>query len=308
LDSYLDIAHKVLRASRRPMSAKGILNAAYRAQIVPEHLRGKTQHKTLQARLSEDILHHRSSSLFYRTEPGIFFLCELISDPNIPEKFKEIFPARRRTRDLQNENALGISRNFLKRWREGSDSGDLVEMLADAERHEAVRYLPQSGDTDYATLWTFSLVRRNNEVLSYRVGRYRDDREAFANKRTIGFPGAVTISDRSLFSQDDYGATENALRVLLLDLDLSSQSFPDENLKKPAPIFTFEAEGDDGVSVLLVVLEWTCPDWFEPTTRKLSLNDPCWLNLSIQPNNIDDFEPWSKTTLRRIVTRELTED
>lgn len=308
MDSYLDIAHKVLRASRRPMSAKGILNAAYRAHIVPEHLRGKTQHKTLQARLSEDILHRRSSSLFYRTEPGLFFLCELISDPNIPEKFKEVFPARRRTRDLQNENALGISRDFLRRWREGADGWDLVEMLADAERHEAVRYLPQSGDAEYATLWTFSLVRRNDEVLSYRVGRYRDDREAFANKRTIGFPGAVTVSDRSLFSQDDYGATENALRVLLLDLDLSSQSFLNEKLTKPSPLFTFEAEGDDGVTVLLVVLEWTCPDWFEPTTRKLSLNDPCWLDLSVQPNNIDDFEPWSKTTLRRIVSRELAKE
>lgn len=308
MDSYLDIAHKVLRASRRPMSAKGILNAAYRAQIVPEHLRGKTQHKTLQARLSEDILHHRSSSLFFRTEPGLFFLCELISDPNIPEKFKEVFPARRRTRDLQNDNALGISRDFLKRWRKGSDDWDLVEMLTHAERHEAVRYLPQSGDSEYATLWTFSLVRRNDEVLSYRIGRYRDDREAFANKRTIGFPGAVTVNDRSLFSQDDYGATENALRVLLLDLDLSSQSFLDEGLKKPSPIFSFETEGDDGVTVLLVVLEWTCPDWFEPTTRKLSLNDPCWLNLSVQPNNIDDFEPWSRTTLRRIVSRELTKE
>jgi len=145
-------------------------------------------------------------------------------------------------------------------------------------------------------------------VLSYRVGRYRDDREAFANKRTIGFPGAVTVSDTSLFSQDDYGATENALRVLLLDLDLSSQSFLDEKLTKPSPLFTFEAEGDDGVTVLLVVLEWTCPDWFEPTTRKLSLNDPCWLDLSVQPNNIDDFEPWSKTTLRRIVSRELAKE
>lgn len=305
MDSYLDIAHKVLRASRRPMSAKGILDAAYRAQIVPEHLCGKTQHKTLQARLSEDILHHRSSSLFYRTGPGKFFLCELLSDPHIPEKFKEIFPARRRTRDLQNDNALGINRAFLKSWCKKSDSCDFVEMFAAAEQQEAVRYLPQSGNSEYATVWTFSLVRRNDEVLSYRIGRYRDNREAFANKRTIGFPGVVTINDRSLFSQEDYGATENSLRVLLLDLDLSSQSFLEENPPKPSPVFVFEAEGDDGVSVLLIVLEWTCPDWFEPTTRKLSLNDPCWLNISVQPNNTDDFEPWSKTTLRKIAAREL---
>lgn len=305
MDSYLDIAQKVLRASRRPMSAKGILSAAYRAQIVPEHLRGKTQHKTLQARLSEDILHHRSSSLFFRTEPGVFFLCELISDPSIPEKFKESFPARRRTRDLRNERMLGINRDFLGQWRKKFECHDIVELLAAAEQQEALRYLPQSGHSDYATVWTFSLVRRSNEVLSYRIGRYRDDREAFANKRTIGFPGVVTISDRSLFSQDDHGTTENAFRVLLLDLDLSPQSFQVKNPEKPSQVFVFQAEGDDQVSVLLVVFEWTCPDWFEPTTRKLSLNDPCWMNISHPPNNIDDFEPWSQTTLRRIHAREL---
>lgn len=308
MDSYLEIAHRVLRASRRPLSAKGILDAAYRAQIVPEHLRGETQHKTLQARLSEDILHHRSSSLFYRTEPGMFFLCELLSDPTIPEKFKEKFPARRRTRDLQNESALGIRRSFLEQWREHDGQCSVTEMLAAAENQDAVKYLPASGDVDYASVWTFSLVRRDEEVLSYRIGRYRDDREAFANKRTIGFPGAVTVSDRSLFSQEDYGATDNALNVLLLDLDLSSQSFLDESPSMPTPIFVFEAEGEDGVTVLLIVLEWSCPDWFEPTTRRLSLNDPCWLNATIRPNNIDDFEPWSKTTLRRILSREHPRD
>lgn len=164
------------------MSAKGILNAAYRAHIVPEHLHGKTQHKTLQARLSEDILHHRASSPFFRTEPGMFFLSELIADPEIPEEFKEVFPARRRTRDLQSENALGISREFLKKWRANSDEFGLAELLMAAEQQEAVRYLPQSGDAEYATVWTFSLVRRKQDVLSYRIGRYRDDREAFVKK------------------------------------------------------------------------------------------------------------------------------
>lgn len=238
----------------------------------------------------------------------MFFLCELLSDPNIPEKFKEKFPARRRTRDLQNESPLGINRRFLEKWREHSEWGGLSDFLISAEKQDAVKYLPASGDSDYASVWTFSLVRRDEDVLSYRIGRYRDDREAFAKKRTIGFPGAVTVSDRSLFSKEDYGATENALRVLLLDLDLSSQSFLDETPAEPKPIFVFEAEGQDGVSVVLIVLEWSCPDWFEPTTRRLSLNDPCWLNLSVQPNNIDDFEPWSTATLRRIISREHAED
>ncbi|UWQ43940.1 winged helix-turn-helix domain-containing protein (plasmid) [Leisingera aquaemixtae] len=306
MDTYLDIAHKVLRASRRPMSAKGILDAAYRAHIVPEHLRGKTQHKTLQARLSEDILYHRSTSLFFRTEPGVFFLCEMISDPNIPEKYKEKFRARRRTRDLQTDSPLGISRRFLEKWRDHIEHTSVSDIFHAAELDEAIKYLPEAGDEDYASVWTFSLVRRGDKLLSYRIGRYRDDRDSFANKRTIGFPGAVTVRDRSLFSRQDYGAADNALNVLLLDLDLSPQSFSGEQIEKPKPIFAFEAEGEDGISVILVVLEWTCPSWFEPTTKRLSLNDPNWLEATVVPNNWNDFEPWSRTALRRVRERGFT--
>ncbi len=288
------------------MSARGILDAAYRAEIVPEHLKGKTQHKTLQARLSEDILYHRNASLFYRTEPGVFFLCELISAPDVPAKFKERFPARRRTRDLNKDSPLGISRLFLKKWMTHISSGSIADVFQNAEKHDAVRYLQSHDCDDYATVWTFSLVRRRHCILSYRIGRYRDDRDAFANKCTIGFPSVLTAADRSLFSKDDYGATDNALSVLLLDLDISPQSFPNGEPTKPKPIFSFEAEGDDGVAVLLVVLEWTCPDWFEPTTRRLSLNDPRWLDLSMTPNNLDDFEPWSRTAFCQVVEHGLS--
>jgi hypothetical protein len=292
-------------AARRPMSAKGILDAAYRAEIVPDHLKGRTQHKTLQARLSEDILYHRNASLFYRTEPGVFFLCELIAAPDIPEKYKEKFPARRRTRDLQKESPLGISRKFLKECLRHTASGSVFDILRAAEKHDAIRYLPSTDHDEYAPVWTFSIVRRKHNMLSYRVGRYRDDRDGFANKLTIGFPGAITVMDRSLFSQDDYGAADSALSVLLLDLDISPQSFPNGEPSKPKPLFAFEAEGDDGISVLLVVLEWTCPDWFEPTTRRLSLNDPRWLDLSARRNNLDDFEPWSKTAFCQVVEHGL---
>lgn len=305
MDSYLEIAQRVLRAARRPMSAKGILDAAYRAEIVPEHLKGRTQHKTLQARLSEDILHHKNASLFYRTEPGVFFLSELISAPDVPEKFKEKFPARRRTRDLERDSPLAISRAFLKKWKQHISSSSVDGVFRAAEEQDAVRYLPSHYSGDYAAVWTFSLVRRHHHLLSYRIGRYRDDRDAFANKRTIGFPGLMTATDRSLFSQVDYGAAENALSVLLLDLDLSSQSFPNSEPNRPEPIFAFEAEGGDGITVLLVVLEWVCPDWFEPTTRRLSLNDPHWLDLSMQPNNLEDFEPWSKTAFCQVVEHGL---
>src|SRR5689334_22131413 len=98
--NYLDIAEIVLRTARRPLSPRAIMDAAYRGGIVPIHLRGKTQYKTLHARLSEDILHNKLGSRFFRTDPGLFFLSEMRSDPKVPDEFKDPFHARRRTRDL----------------------------------------------------------------------------------------------------------------------------------------------------------------------------------------------------------------
>jgi hypothetical protein len=228
-----------------------------------------------------------------------------MSDPDIPDKFKEKFPARRRTRDLQKDLSLGISREFLRDWHKSSSSGSTDELFRAADECGALRYMLPYDCEDHAVVWTFSLVRRKHQVLSYRIGRYRDDRDTFANKCSIGFPGVMTADNRSLFSQGDYGAADNALSVLLLDLDLSLQSFPNGKASKPKPILTFEAEGDDSVTVLLIVLEWSCPNWFEPTTRRLSLNDPHWLNLTVPPNNLDDFEPWSKTLIYQLVEHGL---
>src|SRR6476469_2378969 len=112
-ENYLDIAEAVLRTARRPLSPRAIMRAAHRAGIVPAHLFGKTQHKTLHARLSEDILQHKLESRFYRTEPGLFFLSQMRSDPTIPETFKDPFHARRRTRDLCKPAALALDRDFL---------------------------------------------------------------------------------------------------------------------------------------------------------------------------------------------------
>jgi hypothetical protein len=140
LDTYLEIAEKVLLSTKRPMSPKGIVDAAYRAKIVPSHLFGKTQHKTLQARLSEDILRHRNSSKFYRTEPGMFFLSALISDSDIPEKFKQPFAARRRTRDLMREPVLALKYSFFQ-TRLSDRLESWAELLRDAEKANAVRFI-----------------------------------------------------------------------------------------------------------------------------------------------------------------------
>jgi hypothetical protein len=44
-------------------------------------------------------------------------------------------------------------------------------------------------------------------------------------------------------------------------------------------------------------MDWVCPEWFEPTTRRLSINDPSWMNMRVKPNNLEDFEPWTLAAL-----------
>jgi hypothetical protein len=277
------------------MTAAGILEAAYAASIVPKHLHGKTQVKTLQARLSEDVLRSQYSA-FFRTEPGYFFLNELVSDPAVPGRYKEKFEARRRTRDLHvapflaidAEYVAGCGKDLLNDWR---------GFMKTAESCDAIHYLQSRNEADEALIvWTFSVVRRGAEVLSYRTGRYRSDMDSFANKRTIGFPGVVSFFDCTLFSDGDYGAKENALGAILSDLDISAVAVHGEKLPDPEPRFVMRVPRGNGQDVLLIVMDWTCPAWFEPTTRRLSLNDPCWLDLRSH-NHLDDFEPWTKATL-----------
>lgn len=283
------------------MSARAIISAAYRSGIVPEHLYGKTQHKTLQARLSEEILYNRRHAFFYRTEPGVFFLTEFMSDPMIPQKFKTPFPARRRTRDLLNEPSLALSTRYATSER-FSQFHTWHELVEDAERHDAIKYVdPKATSPEFTIIWSFSLVRRAGSVLSYRIGRYRDDRDQFANHRTIGFPGIVGFTNNSLFSDGDYGAAEGALDALLTDLDLSSRAFAGEGqVELPASTDIVTLDQGERRPIILLIMQWNCPDWFEPTTRRLSLNDVCWFDLSTRINNMDDFEPWSRAALECI--------
>jgi hypothetical protein len=299
-ENYLDIAEAVLRMARRPMSPRAIMDAAYRGGIVPTHLYGKTQHKTLHARLSEDILLNKLESRFFRTDPGLFFLSEMRSDPTIPETFKDPFHARRRLRDLAKPAALALDRDFL-----GSQSLTQLswpDLLKVAGQSGALKHIdPKIRDERLVIVWAFSIVRRKDEILSYRIGRYRDDRDAFANRKSIGFAEMVSFQDETMFS-DDMGVAECGLNAVLSDLDLSKSAFPNAILK-PSVSFAVIAIRSLINPVVLFVMQWECPDWFEPTARRLSLNEVRWVDATHKPNDIEAFEPWSAIAFEALVDR-----
>jgi hypothetical protein len=305
LDSYLDLAELVLSAAKRPLSPRAILDAAYKAGTVPSHLFGKAQHKTLQARLSEDILRLKLNSRFYRTDPGVFFLSAFRSDPTIADDLKDPFHARRRTRDLAKPSALAVDRNFLEStslW-----SAGWREFFHEADHQGALRYVDaRKPQPDWYLIWAFSIVRRSTKLLSYRIGRYRDKRDTFINRRSIGFADVVGDEDANLFNKD-LGIADRGLTALLDDLDLSRSVFgPREDISSPNMLFYLIAKAGQDPPALLVVLEWICPEWFEPTARRLSLNEVRWVDSTRRPNDLDDFEPWSAAAFSAIVEGNLS--
>lgn len=303
MDAYLSIAEDVLRAARKPLGPREILKRAYAADIVPLHLHGRTQHKTLQARISEDILIRKERSAFFRTQPGKFFLSEFIPDESIPARFRIPIVARRRTRELAYLNALAFDQDEIDSVLDGEGeltSDTLVQMLHRGTYHYATSNSERAKND--VVVWSYVLVLKGPLVLTYRHGRFREDREEFVRRRSIGFFAPVVQNDLTLFGQHDHGIVESGLRALLIDLDIASELVWGR-LARAASMRTALLSKSDCTSDLLVITDFRCPDWFEPLTRRLAINDLRWHNLDAKINHLEDFDPWSRIVLSHLGAR-----
>lgn len=295
LDTYLEIAQIVLRAERRPMSPRSMLAAAYRVGLVPPHLHGKTQHKTLQARLSEDIISRREHSPFFRTAPGRFFLREFLTDESLPEDFRRPVPTRRRSRELVRGPALAVAQGDLESLANGHAALPPTAIFSLLKSNRYYYEDPREKKDDSVFVRSFVCVYRNTNVLTYRLGRYRDDRDTFMSRRSIGFSTFVHLDEHTLFNFEDYGIVDAGVRATKVDLDIPEVSPPDEQM---AALSYFIWTGEQGTAGdLLAVVRFECPSWFEPVKRRLALNDLRWLDITQPVNNIDDFDPWSRSIL-----------
>jgi len=291
MSSYLDIAEKVLDQSKRPMSSRAILDLAYEKGMVPPRLYGKTQHKTLGARLSTDILQNKSRSRFFRTESGVYFLTKFLSDNSIPAKFKNPRIVKRRSRELIQEPVLAVNAPLF----------DERPLKDDSQLFENSEYLNVTDETALTFIWVFSLVRRGDNILTYRQGRYRESSQSFLNKRAIGFRAPVYQRHKDLFSKDGFGIFNAAFESVSFDLDISEQSFGRHDTDFHSEYCSIKTSIDSGGrNTLIVGCFINCPDWFEPTNKRLSLNDLKWVSINSKPNNLDDFDPWSQLFLDEV--------
>jgi hypothetical protein len=297
-DAYLSMAESVLRRTRRPMSTKQILKDAFLSGTVPPNLHGRTQHKTLGARLSEDILDRRNRSKFFRVRPGRFFLTEFMRDETLPEDYRVPYIAKRRARELQKEYVAYLVDGSIK----PSDynkclAPKTIKRLIQRNAVAYHRFSPERGSG--LDFYAFAVVRRGDEILTYQRGSYREQRSEFVGRRTIGFTTPVCHDDYTLFDYEDHGAVTAALTAVAIDLDLEftpefTRFEEDANLRFCIPITDAEH------SSFVAVVEVKAPKDYRLQSKRLAINDMEWVPISTAKDNRAAFDPWSATIIEKI--------
>lgn len=292
MDSYLKIARRVLYEARQPLSARQILKVAYQIHIVPRDLYGRTQHKTLQARLSTDILKLRSESKFYRTGPGRFFLRSLLSDRTIATRYRREYMAPLRATQLGRFDVLAFPRmeipGLFSRDRSQVSIDDLMTLSWQYVRMEDLRR-----DTRLLP-FRFLIAIVDGGRIMLRHKRPSEDGEV-ARCAALGVEGVVKREDRSLFSPDKAGLPDAAARTLMQHLDLPRTliSRLEEAPRWSAPIVLYEKAEKQSADDLIVILAFQCSGISEVIEAIDVLAASEWLRFPIRVNDLGRFDRWS---------------
>ncbi|WP_181592072.1 HTH domain-containing protein [Mesorhizobium atlanticum] len=299
MDSYLSIAQRVLEQERKPMSARQMLDAAYRMRVVPDHLFGKTQHKTLHARIAEDILLRRVRSAFVRTEPGRFMLRRLLSDSTLPESYKREFPAPRRAEQLRNFPVLSVRRPQIPNGEfvRSTDKYGLTEEIASWKPE--YRILADIWDDhDFLFFRAFTIVVKGSEILTHEsVGRTLDDLPA---EKSLGFFTYLTETDLSLFSADSFGIDEACRRALAEQIQASDDLIEEAEQSNSINYwgwFTIQ-DGKYRPNAVYIIMSYTCPERFDPVRRLGRHGGVRWESCLLHLNTYDGFEKRSQRLIR----------
>ncbi|MEP1554817.1 winged helix-turn-helix domain-containing protein, partial [Paraglaciecola sp.] len=255
MDSYLEIAHKVLSEARQPLCAREMLKAAYQMQIVPNDLYGKTQHKTLQARLSTDILKYKKNSKFFRTGPGLFYLRSLLDKQSSTAHHTQEYIAPLRSEQLGRFDVLTFLRNdVFSLQKTGTTQVNLKDLVSIKWKYRRLSDLKLEPDT--ISLQFLIIIFDGRRVALNKTHTPTD--ESIFKRLSFGFEGIVRKEDRSLFSNDSFGLTEAAIRTLTQQFSLSETAINilEESSRWSFPVTFYETAGPPGSDDLLAIISF----------------------------------------------------
>jgi hypothetical protein len=272
---YLDVARKVISARGRPLTAHEILRDAIRYGLMPKDLAGETMHKTLQARITEDLVTRRGNSEFYRTGPGVYFLRELSDDSTLSANVINEIVSFGRSRPLTRGRVLHYSPICRGNSIDFEDPEHLIDTITRTGKYSYLEHMPP----DDIRVGTFSIIRNEDRIFTFTVGKHSSFSELIG-KKSVGLRRYIDEFDRDLFSADDFGVDMSAAREVLRNLTArSGHPLRDErDLRtrlRPERCAIDYATGEAWF-IMQVDSNHLLPSPIQ-TLRRLDVTKPCWL-------------------------------
>lgn len=310
--TYLWVAETLLRKHQRPMRARELVTYGLEDGLFSDKDLSRTPQKSMQARLSMDILNRGERSRFVRTSRGKFFLRELLAGSNQTEEGLQEYVAERRIAPPAAENVLAVPRSLYDPILRFQGIGLLADTggtnLLQSRRLDYIpRTLAETLD-DYKQIVTYTIIQHKSQVLSFTRGNYSRAASFLRGARCIGFGGHVTDDDYNLFTYNDNGIRANAAREIYEEL-VTQNGRPDID---PSGIEVLGLLNDDssevGVRHLAVVLRYWVEDWEawrKPQRGEASINQLRWIDTAADRINLADYEYWSQLLIRRFFPASL---
>jgi predicted NUDIX family phosphoesterase len=314
--TYLWAAEVVLRKHKRPLRAPEIVSYAQEQGLFSGEMHSRTPQKSMQARLSLDILNKGEQSVFVRTGRGMFYLREFLAESALVPLIEDIglgkptkpvqYAAPRRVPSPATERVLAIPKSHYERLLTFQglkrDEGALVRDLVNGP----VRYIPRTeaeSIDDHKQVVTYVLVTHGAKVLSFRRGTFNRAAAFLRGSLCIGFGGHVAESDRSIFSFADSGIRSNAARELQEEVVVpgkSKQLWP-EHMKVVGVINDDATENGRrhvGIVMRYEVRDADWESWKHAHRGEASINQLRWIDALGEAVDIVEFEYWSQLCWR----------
>jgi len=286
MTTFLQAACEVLLREKKALSAEEIARRALELGIL--HTTGLTPGDTMRARLSTDILRKKGTSLFMRTDAGLFGLRQWHS----PE-----FVANRYTKSLFDEDVVVFPATKLKKFIPGRGIwASSVAYRALLGECSAMRRRVAEEDPNMIQLVSAFLVSHDGMYLTHKRSK-RLPESRLHGFYSVTFGGHLNPSDVGNFSPL-FDPFEPGQTVGLMERELREEL-------RIADKYTMSFRGliyDDSREVsrihLGIVFDVSLTSSLYQIGERGFLVDPKFESLSRMLSRLDDFENWSQMLIQ----------
>ena len=326
--TYLRVAEIVLSKALSPLKAREIVDRGIDQGLFGDHVMSRTPEKSMQARLSTDILTRAEQSRFARTSKGRFTLRSklarksFVRDADAADQSGAEYHAERRILRTPKEEVLCVKENSFSQLLTfqgiDTDPGEILRQLLQNKHLQYVGRSEAETRDDAKQFVTYVLVQCGQRLLFFKRSYLSRAAEFLRGSKCIGFGGHVSAADMDILSRSDHGLSFCARRELSEELRLpdkvkraandGSQAPNHQTLKlfQDVPLERLAVLNDDSSEVgrrhVAVVYRAWLSDWAQ--ARQLQKGDSSikgigWIDLSKDTVDIAEYEYWSQLCLRR---------